>query len=108
MVQRQSRDLHPTTRNQFNIVLINDGTGYFPSRIELPRARFYRGFTAVADITDFDIDGDGLQDLLRPLPPERFLRGEDDLYFGYGAVVADVNGDGVPDFVVPLWEPGLD
>ena len=211
VAQGQSRETAPLRRNQFNIVLVNDGTGHFPSRIELPHARFYKGFTAVAELTDFDINGDGLQDLLlvhsrndpipaypnalgftgryiqalinrgdmsfgdetntwiksqgatrrqrfpngehlynaatpvlrdldrdgcadllmsmtavpirkqsplayrnngrgqfRPLPPERFVRDVDDLYFGYGAVVADVNGDGATDFVVPMWEPGPD
>ena len=39
VLQGQSRDLQPATRNQFNIVLVNDGTGHFPSRIELPHAR---------------------------------------------------------------------
>ena len=64
VLQGQSRDLSPATRNQYNIVLVNDGTGRFPSRIELPHARFYKGFTAVAEMTDFDMNGDGLQDLL--------------------------------------------
>lgn len=42
-----------------------------------------------------------------PLPPERFWRERNDIYFGYGANVADVNGDGLTDFVVPshIWGP---
>ena len=217
VLQGQSRDLHPSTRYQFNIVLVNDGTGHFPSRIELPHARFYRGFTAVKGMTDLDINGDGLQDILlnhsrndlstdsetgvlaftgryiqvlvnrrvplpgggvwfgdetdtwikgqeattgqrypdgtdlnnggalvmrdldrdgcadllmsdtggplrkespiayrnngrgqfRPIPPERFWRERNDIHFGYGARVADVNGDGLTDFVVAshIWGP---
>ena len=217
VLQGQSRDDHPTTRYQFNIVLVNDGTGHFPSRIELPHAQFYEGFTAVGEMTTFDVNGDGWLDILLnhsrndlstdaetgvlaftgryiqvlvnrrvplpgggvwfgdetdtwvkgqeattpqrypngealynggalvmrdldrdgcadllmsdtwgpireqapiayrnngrgqflPLPPERFWRDRNDVNFGYGAHVADVNGDGLTDFVVPLhiWGP---
>ncbi len=203
----QMRDDDPTHVNQSSIVLVNDGTGHFPKRIELPHPRFYRGLTEVVSITDFDLNEDGWQDLVfshtrndlstdvetgtlaftgryiqtlinngdlsfgdqtstrvkgqsparrqrfpngdglyntvgdlvmsdlnrdgcadllmsetivpikrqspvayrnngrgqfRPLPPERFTAGaEDPQYFGSGATVADVNGDGLPDFVVP-------
>ena len=38
----QLRDPHPTHINQSSIVLINDGTGHFPERVELPHPRFYR------------------------------------------------------------------
>ena len=51
----QLRDPHPTHINQSSIVLINDGTGHFPERVELPHPRFYRGFTAVEGIVDFDL-----------------------------------------------------
>ena len=212
ILQGQAREDGESTRNQFNIVLVNDGTGHFPSRIELPHARFYRGFTAVGSMTTFDMNGDGLLDLLlnhtrndlrtdaatgvlpfsgryiqalinrgdhtfgdetntwikgqgptrpqrypngdplhnggtgmamrdlngdgcadllmvgtwgpirkqgplayrnngrgqfRPLPPERFWRHDRDLWFGYGAWPADVNGDGLTDIVTPtgMWGP---
>ena len=64
VLQGQARDTSHETRNQFNIVLVNDGTGHFPSRIELPHADFYEGFTAVAAMTDFDVNGDELPDLI--------------------------------------------
>ncbi len=34
----QIRDLDPTHINQFSIVLVNDGTGHYSRRIELPRS----------------------------------------------------------------------
>ena len=60
----QNRGLYPSTFNQFSIVLINDGTGHYPARIELPRPAFYEGFTSVKGQTHFDVNGDGFQDLL--------------------------------------------
>ena len=60
----QNRDSGPTTVNQFSIVLVNDGTGHYPARIELPRPAFNEGFTSVRGQAHFDVDGDGLQDLL--------------------------------------------
>ena len=60
----QIRDLHPTHINQFSIVLVNDGTGHYPARIELPHPAFYEGYTSVPALTHFDVDDDGLQDLL--------------------------------------------
>ena len=64
LVLGQIRDVGPLVINQFNVVLVNDGTGRYPSRIELPHARFFRGFTAVPAITDFDVNEDGFRDLL--------------------------------------------
>ena len=60
----QNRGLDPSTFNQSNLVLINDGTGHYPSRIELPRPAFHDGFTSVTGQTHFDVNGDGFQDLL--------------------------------------------
>ena len=45
-------------------MLLNDGTGRYPARIELPRPAFNEGFTSVRGQTHFDGNGDGLQDLL--------------------------------------------
>ena len=52
------------TSNQFSIVLMNDGTGHYPARIELPHPAFNDGYTAVNALTHFDVDGDGFPDLL--------------------------------------------
>ena len=59
----QTRDLGPLVVNQFSIVLLNDGTGQYPSRIELPHPVFNEGYTAVGALTHFDVNGDGFQDL---------------------------------------------
>ncbi len=64
----QNRDIFPATVNQFSIVLLNDGTGHYPVRIELPRPAFNDGYTSVRGQTDFDFDGDGFQDLLMVHP----------------------------------------
>ncbi len=47
-----------------SIVLVNDGTGHYPSRILLPHPAFNGGHTAVEALTHFDVDGDGFRDLL--------------------------------------------
>ena len=60
----QIRDLDPTHINQFSIVLVNDGTGHYPVRIELPHPAFYEGYTSVQALTHFDVNNDGFQDLL--------------------------------------------
>ena len=60
----QIRDLDPTHINQFSIVLVNDGTGHYPARIELPHPTFNDGYTAVNALTHFDVNADGLQDLM--------------------------------------------
>ncbi|MCY4662681.1 MAG: VCBS repeat-containing protein [Acidobacteria bacterium] len=59
----QLRDDHFTHVNQFSIVLINDGTGHIPTRVELQHPRFYRGYTAVQGIADLDFNRDGWRDL---------------------------------------------
>ena len=50
--------------NQFSIVLVNDGTGHYPARIELTHPAFYDGYTSVQELTHFDVNDDGFQDLL--------------------------------------------
>ena len=59
----QIRDRGPHSINQHNTVLVNDGAGYYPTRIDLPRVRFFDGFTAVAWLTHFDVNDDGFADL---------------------------------------------
>ena len=60
----QMRDLDPTHINQSSIVLVNDGTGHYPSRVILPLPSFNRTFTQVPGLTHFDVNDDGFQDLL--------------------------------------------
>ncbi len=60
----QNRGNDPSTINQSSIVLINDGTGHYPTRIELPRTTFNEGYTSVSGQTHFDVNSDGFQDLL--------------------------------------------
>ena len=62
----QIRDPHPLHINQFSIVLVNDGAGHYPVRIELSHPAFADGYTSVPALTHFDVNGDGLQDLLLP------------------------------------------
>ena len=47
-----------------SMVLVNDGTGHYPTRIDLPRAPLNDGYTRVSWLTHFDVNADGLQDLL--------------------------------------------
>ena len=60
----QIRDIDPTHINQFSIVLVNDGTGHYPARVELPHPAFADAYTSVRALTHFDVNGDGFQDLL--------------------------------------------
>ena len=60
----QNRGRDSSTVNQSSIVLTNDGTGHFPTRIELPQTTFADGFTSVSGQTHFDVNADGLPDLL--------------------------------------------
>ena len=78
----QIRDFDPTHINQFSIVLVNDGTGHYPERIELPHPAFYDGYTSVPGLTHFDVNADGFEDLL---------------------LVHERNGDTQPDV---LWHTG--
>ena len=57
------RDPGPLSIDQYNTVLVNDGTGYYPTRIDLPRVRFFDGFTAVGWLTHVDVNDDGFEDL---------------------------------------------
>ena len=50
--------------SQFSIVLVNDGTGHYPVRIELPHAAFHGGFTRVFGVAGYDVNADGFEDLL--------------------------------------------
>ena len=60
----QLRHFDPLQINGFSIVLMNDGTGHYPERIELPHPAFYDGYTSVQALTHFDVNGDGFHDLL--------------------------------------------
>ena len=59
---------------RYSIVVVNDGTGHYPSRIELPDPAFNDGHTAAQALTHFDVNSDGFEDLLlvheRDGPPE--------------------------------------
>ena len=50
--------------DQFSVVLMNDGTGYYPRRVELPHPAFNDGYTRVFGIVDFDVNADSATDLL--------------------------------------------
>ena len=47
-----------------SIMLVNDGTGHYPTRLDLPRPSFNAGYTRVSWLTHFDVNEDGFQDLL--------------------------------------------
>ena len=54
----------PEPSNRSSTVLLNDGSGHYPTRIDLPLAALNGGQTAVQALTHFDVDADGFQDLL--------------------------------------------
>ena len=58
------RELEGTAANSHSVVLVNDGTGYYPDRIDLPHPAFNDGYTVVDWLTHFDVNADGFQDLL--------------------------------------------
>ena len=62
LVLGQLRD--PSRLDQSSIILVNDGTGHFPTRIELPHPEFGDGVTRVFGIASFDLNDDGATDLL--------------------------------------------
>ena len=88
----QIRDIDPTHINQFSIVLVNDGTGHYPERIELPHPAFADGYTSVQTLTHFDVNGDGFQDLL--LPHERNDDGPPDVIPWTGRYIQVLINDG--------------
>lgn len=62
LVLGQLRD--PSRLDQSSIILVNDGTGYFPTRTELPHPEFNDGVTRVFGIARFDLNRDGADDML--------------------------------------------
>ena len=62
----QIRDNHITHINQTSLMLINDGSGYFPltKAIKLPAPNFYYGYTSVQGVDSFDVNRDGYKDLI--------------------------------------------
>lgn len=62
----QIRDNDPTHLTQSSFVLINDGRGYFPqTRVAaLPQPAFYHGYTAARFGGSWDMNGDGLKDIV--------------------------------------------
>ena len=71
----------------YSIVVVNDGTGHYPSRIELPDPAFNDGHTAAQALTHFDVNSDGSEDLL--LVHERD-----------GPRMLDIDRDGCEDIVM--------
>ena len=94
----QNRGTEPATVNQFSIVLVNDGTGHFPARIELPRPAFADGYTSVTGQTHFDVNGDGLQDLILAHP--RNDNGPPHVLPWTGRYIQVLINEGVPSFVL--------
>ena len=99
----QMRDLDPTHINQFSIVLVNDGTGHYRTRIELPHPDFNQGYTEAPGLTYFDVDNDGLQDL-SATAPEYDSEGNP-LYNDAQPRMHDVDLDGCADLVM-AWSTG--
>ena len=62
LVLGQLRD--PSRLTQFSSILVNDGTGHFPTRVELPHPAFSDGITRVLGIARFDLNQDGADDML--------------------------------------------
>ena len=60
------RDGALTALDSHSIVMMNDGSGYYPTRIELPYPDFHDGFTAIEGIASFDVNEDGFLDLIYP------------------------------------------
>lgn len=57
----QLRDFSQSAVNQVSIVLLNDGAGYYPSRIDLPHPAFNEGYTVIGSFTHIDVNDDGFQ-----------------------------------------------
>jgi len=60
----QNRSTDPLHVSKFSIVLVNDGTGRYTTRIELPHPAFSEGYTAVTGQAHSDVNSDGFEDLL--------------------------------------------
>ena len=90
----QNRGAHRETINQSSIVLINDGTGHYPTRIELPLPAFADGYTSVTGQTHFDVNHDGFQDLLLSHP--RNDDGPPDVLPWTGRYIQVLINEGVP------------
>jgi len=62
----QIRDNDITHINQTSLLLVNDGTGNYPETkaIKLPNPDFYYGYTSVQGVDCFDLNRDGLKDLV--------------------------------------------
>ena len=58
------RGTRPERATSVSMVVVNDGTGYYPRRIILPHPSFNEGYTAVQFMTHFDFNDDGFEDLL--------------------------------------------
>ena len=58
------RGSRPERATSVSMVALNDGTGHYPQRIELPHPDFNDGYTAVQFMTHFDFNEDGFEDLL--------------------------------------------
>ena len=58
------RGTRPERATSVSMVAVNDGTGHYPQRIELPQPSFNEGYTAVQFMTHFDFNEDGFEDLL--------------------------------------------
>jgi hypothetical protein len=62
----QIRDNDISHINQSSLLLVNDGTGNYPETkaIKLPNPDFYYGYTSVQSVDCFDVNRDGLKDLV--------------------------------------------
>ncbi len=66
LVIAQIRDNDPTHLTQSSFVLLNDGRGYFPQSgaLRLPLPAFYHGYTSAKFGGSWDMNGDGLKDIV--------------------------------------------
>ena len=55
---------YPAYETAVSVVVVNDGTGYYPQRIGLPRVDFNEGYTSIRFVTHLDFNADGFEDLL--------------------------------------------
>ncbi len=66
LVMAQIRDNDPTHLTQSSFILLNDGRGYFPQSgaLRLPLPAFYHGYTSAKFGGSWDMNGDGLDDIV--------------------------------------------